>query len=149
MPSVTSNASLARFWYGGAIKGFLLSDSNAILGELTSNCNAELLTTQRDAWLAQIEILRIHLNNLDGWVFFEFNIPRMGRRVDVILVIGPTVFALEFKVGEKSHDRTAIDQVWDYALDLKNFHEASHDLAIAPILVATEAKSVPTKFEAD
>ncbi len=74
----------------------------------------------------------------------------MGRRVDVILVVGPAVFALEFKVGERAFDRAAIDQVWDYALDLKNFHEASHEVSIAPILVVTEAP-VPgqLKFEAD
>jgi hypothetical protein len=63
----------------------------------------------------------------------------MGRRIDVVLVVGPVVFAIEFKVGEKTLDRAAIDQVWDYALDLKNFHEASHHIAIVPIALATEA----------
>lgn len=149
MSSAVGKSSLARAWYAAAIRDFLLSDSKTILGSLASNCDAELLTTQRDAWLAQIEILRTRLSNLEGWIFFEFNIPRMGRRVDVILVIGPAVFALEFKVGEKTYDRTAIEQVWDYALDLKNFHAASHNLAVTPILVATEAKSVVAKFEAD
>ena len=76
-------------------------------------------------------------------IFFEFNIPRMGRRIDVVLVIGPVVFAIEFKVGEKTFDRSAIDQVWDYGLDLKNFHEASHDASIVPILIATEATECP------
>ena len=104
---------------------------------------------QRDAWLAQIDLLQAQLTGLDGWVFFEFNIPRMGRRVDVILVLGSVIFALEFKVGETGYDRSAIEQVWDYALDLKNFHEASHNVAIAPILVATEAKPLSAKFEAD
>jgi len=67
----------------------------------------------------------------------------MGRRVDVVLIIGPLVFVIEFKVGEKTFDRSAIDQVWDYALDLKNFHEASHDASILPILVVTEAQACP------
>ena len=79
----------------------------------------------------------------------EFNIPRMGRRIDVILVIG-SMFALEFKVGETTYDRAAIEQVWDYALDLKNFHEASHNVAIAPILVATESQAEsPPSSKAD
>src|SRR5205823_6532973 len=99
--------------------------------------------TQRDAWLAQIEFLRSHLIELSGSIFFEFNIPRMGRRIDVVLIIGPVVFAIEFKVGEKIFDRSAIDQVWDYGLDLKNFHEASHDTSIIPILIATEATACP------
>ena len=74
----------------------------------------------------------------------------MGRRIDTVLVIGPAVFAIEFKVGEKTFDRSAIDQVWDYGLDLKNFHEASHDVSIVPILVATEAtESPPPELRAD
>lgn len=127
----------------------MLADAQAILGNLTNNCDGSVIPTQRDAWLAQIRILRAQLSGMEGWVFFEFNIPRMGRRVDVILVIGQVVFALEFKVGEKAFDRAAIDQVWDYALDLKNFHEASHNVSIAPILVATEASSPSIKFETD
>ena len=67
----------------------------------------------------------------------------MGRRIDAVLLIGPTVFVIEFKVGEDLFDRTAIDQVWDYALDLKNFHEASHDAPVVPILVATESTDCP------
>ena len=109
-----------------------------------------MLPTQRDAWLSQIAFLRPQLGGLSGSIFFEFNIPRMGRRIDVVLVIGPVVFAIEFKVGEKTLDRAAKDQVWDYALDLKNFHKASHDVAIVPILIATEAThSPPLALHAD
>jgi hypothetical protein len=149
MSNVVSNSGLARSWYGAAIGDFLTSDANAILGKLSHHAGDGHFADQRDAWLAQIDLLRSQLNGLEGWVFFEFNIPRMGRRVDVILVLGSVIFALEFKVGETTYDRAAIEQVWDYALDLKNFHEASHNVAIAPILVATEAKSVSGRFEAD
>lgn len=114
-----------------------------MLGELARNCDFALIPTQRDAWLAQIEFLRSQLSGLSGSVFFEFNIPRMGRRIDTVLVIGAVVFAIEFKVGEKTFDRASIDQVWDYGLDLKNFHEASHDVSIVPVLVATEATQSP------
>ncbi len=80
----------------------------------------------------------------------EFSIPRMGRRIDAVLLISNGVLAVEFKVGEGSFDRAAIDQVWDYALDLKNFHEASHSLPITPILVATEAdRTAPLRLECD
>ena len=100
--------------------------------------------------MAQIEFLRSHVTGLSGSLFLEFNIPRMGRRIDAVLLIGPVVFAIEFKVGEKTFDRAAVDQVWDYALDLKNFHEASHNVSIVPILIATEAvESGPVKLEAD
>jgi hypothetical protein len=138
-----STASRFRYWYGTSIGDFLQADPNAVLGEVTANCDFNLIPTQRDAWRAQIEFLRSKLKALSGSIFFEFNIPRMGRRIDVVLLIGPVVFAIEFKVGEKTFDRSAIDQVWDYGLDLKNFHEASHDAPIIPILVATEAMQSP------
>jgi hypothetical protein len=99
---------------------------------LTLNSSFDIDRSQAAAWLTEIEFLQSKLSDLAGSIFFEFNIPRMGRRIDVVLVIGPVVFAIEFKVGEKTFDRAAIDQVWDYGLDLKNFHEASHDASIIP-----------------
>ena len=137
MSDTATPISSLRAWYGASLAEFLACDDDQILGRLTSNSDFAVLPTQRDAWITQIGILRKQVSGLTGGVFLEFKIPRMGRRVDVILVIGPAVFALEFKVGEQRFDRTAIDQVWDYALDLKNFHEASHDVAIVPILVVT------------
>src|SRR5437867_11718334 len=135
--------SSLRFWYGGSVAEFLDASSEAVLGQLAFNCEFALIPTQRDAWLAQVELLRSQLTGFTGSIFFEFNIPRMGRRIDAVLIIGPVVFAIEFKVGEKTFDRSAIDQVWDYGLDLKNFHEASHDASIIPILIATEATECP------
>ena len=109
-----------------------------------------LLPTQRDAWLGQIGFLQDHLMGLTGSLFLEFNIPRMGRRIDAVLLIGPMVFVVEFKVGESTFERAAVDQVWDYALDLKNFHEASHSISILPILIATGAKaSLPLNLQVD
>src|SRR5438876_11590086 len=141
--AVSPKAASLRFWYGASIADFLESNAEKVLGQLAFNCNFALIPAQRDSWLAQIEFLRSQLNDLSGSIFFEFNIPRMGRRIDVVLVIGPVIFAIEFKVGEKTFDRSAIEQVWDYGLDLKNFHEASHDASIIPILVATEATECP------
>jgi hypothetical protein len=63
----------------------------------------------------------------------------MGKRADVILLIQNTVFVLEFKVGSTRYSSSAINQVFDYALDLKNFHKESHHTRIVPILVATKA----------
>jgi len=149
MSNVVNNTGLARYWYGASIAGFLACDVNDILGQFARHAGDGHFSDQRDAWLTEIDLLKTQLTGLEGWIFFEFNIPRMGRRVDVILVLGSVIFALEYKVGETTYDRAAIEQVWDYALDLKNFHEASHNVAIAPILVATEAKSLSAKFEAD
>ena len=130
--------------------GFVGASAHEIVGQLTLNSSFDIDRTQAAAWLAEIEFLQSKLSDLAGSIFFEFNIPRMGRRIDVVLVIGPVIFAVEFKVGEKTFDRSAIDQVWDYGLDLKNFHEASHDASIIPILIATEATECPQiEFEPD
>jgi hypothetical protein len=132
-----------RAWYGASITEFLHTDPDTVGGRLTRNSDFTVLTAQRDAWLAQIRVLQGHLSGLAGSLFMEFSIPRMGRRIDTVLVIGPVVFAVEFKVGESVFDRSARDQVWDYALELKNFHEASHYASIVPILIATGAVASP------
>ena len=80
------------------------------------------------------------LLNYTGQIYFEYSIPRIGHRIDVLLVIDSVIFILEFKVGEKTYTSYAIDQVTDYALDLKNFHETSQNKFIAPILISTMAK---------
>src|SRR5713101_9271245 len=99
----------------------------------------DLTGTQRDAWLEQAEILKRALAGHQGALYLEFTIPRMGRRIDALVIIGPVVFVLEFKVGEREFSSSDIDQVVDYALDLKNFHEGSHGVHIAPVLICTEA----------
>lgn len=95
---------------------------------------------QKNAWLAQIDILKATLVGIaKGRLYFEYSIPRMGKRADNILIICNLIFVIEFKVGESFYSATAKNQVIDYCLDLKNFHSQSHDKKIIPILVATEA----------
>jgi len=130
---------LRREYYSDSITAFSRTPPDEILGQLVRNCDFDLGQTQRDAWLAEIEILQNSLSGREGQVYFEYSIPRMGKRIDVVLLIGSAVFVLEFKVGEKEFTSHANDQAFDYALDLKNFHEASHDRLIAPVLVATKA----------
>jgi hypothetical protein len=130
-------ASLPRAYYIATVDVFLEQTSEAVLGALVSNSELPVELAQRNAWLEQITILRSTLPGIVGTLFLEFNIPRMGRRVDAVLVSGPVVFVIEFKIGARGYFREDVDQVWDYALDLKNFHEGSHGAAILPILVAT------------
>ena len=135
-PSTTPER-MKRFYYKGTIKEFLDESPQGVLGQLTQASAFSVERTQTDAWLAEIGILKGTLDGLEGTVYFEYSIPRMGRRIDVLALIGAIVFVLEFKVGATEFDSSAIDQVWDYALDLKNFHEATHNLFVAPILIAT------------
>jgi DUF2075 family protein len=130
---------MKRAYYSDTIYAFMRSDAATILGKLTQGSDFPVEQTQRGAWLSQIEILKSILCDCVGTIYFEYSIPRMGERIDVVLLIGSVVFVLEFKVGEREFPRYAVDQVCDYALDLKNFHEPSHNCCIAPILVATKA----------
>lgn len=132
---------MQRSYYADDIERFCATSKQNILGILAQNNEFDLNREQRDAWTAQIEILQPLLKGYRGRIFFEYTIPRMGRRIDVLLVIQQVIFILEFKIGEGQYSSYAIDQVWDYALDLKNFHETSHSLPIAPILFASEAKA--------
>mgnify|MGYP001241960291 FL=1 len=128
-----------RHYYSDKIQNFQSTSAIAILGELVNNNEFPTELAQRTAWNYQIDILKSILSHVEGLVFFEYAIPRMGRRIDVVLIIKNVIFVLEFKVGEKDFLLSGIDQVWDYALDLKNFHETSHDHFVAPILIATSA----------
>src|SRR5688572_18742973 len=109
---------MQRYFYSNTVKRFLTQSSDEILGALARNSGFSDDQTQKGAWLQQIEILRHCLVGKTGRVFFEYSIPRMGRRVDVVLIIENVIFVLEFKVGETAFLSTSIDQVWDYALDL-------------------------------
>lgn len=133
---------MKREYYSDSIASFLKAEPDEILGKLASENKFSLEQTQRDSWEEEIRILREVLGAYQGHIYFEYSIPRMGQRIDVVVIIGAVIFVLEFKIGMKEFQRHAIDQVWDYALDLKNFHETSHNCLIAPVLIATEAKTV-------
>lgn len=132
---------MPRFYYSDTLTNFFSTDPALILGKLAKANEFALEQTQRGAWEQEISILKQALLGYTGQIYFEYSIPRMGKRIDVVLLISSVIFILEFKVGQVRFEANALDQVWDYALDLKNFHETSHDPAIAPILVATEASS--------
>ncbi len=135
---------MRREYYSDTIADFLKSTPTEILGKLVQSNDFALEQTQRDAWIAEIYILQKTLQPYKGSIYFEYSIPRMGKRIDVVVITGSTIFILEFKVGETEFPSYATDQVWDYALDLKNFHETSHEHFIAPILIATKAKNTIT-----
>lgn len=141
--SSVSDGTLSRFWHGSTVAEFQIAKPDSIVAQMVRNGEFDLLSTQRDAWLFQIGFLQSQLANLTGSLFLEFSIPRMGRRIDAVLLVGAVIFVIEFKVDAHAFERAAIDQAWDYALDLKNFHEASHAASIVPILIATEAKTSP------
>ena len=135
-----------RAYYSDTIYQFLDKSPDEVLGQLTRGAGADgwaVETTQNSAWLEQIRILKEILAPYRnrGAVYFEYSIPRLGKRIDVLAIIESVVFVLEFKVGKDEFTAYAIDSVYDYALDLKNFHETSHAPPIAPIAIPTHART--------
>src|SRR5262249_44903571 len=118
---------------------FCSADCDAIFGRMARQNDFDLTVSQREAWLEQTTILQKALLRHAGAIYLEFIIPRMGRRIDAVVIIGAVIFVLEFKVGERDFRVPDVDQVVDYALDLQNFHEGSHDAYIAPVLICTQA----------
>jgi hypothetical protein len=137
---------MKRAYYSNNIQDFLIEPDSSILGELTANhSNRTLEELQVNAWRKQITILKDQLRGFGGQIYFEFAIPRMGKRVDNIVIINNVAYIIEFKVGDGGYEKHAIEQVIDYTIDLKNFHEGSHKIKLIPVLVATNATSVTEK----
>lgn len=134
-----------RAFYQSSVPNFLKSDNDKILGEINkNNYSFETKIQQKNTWIKEIEILKRELKNLideDSRILFEYVIPRMGKRIDNVILYKNIIFLLEFKCGNNCYYSSDYDQVYDYALDLKNFHKESGDKLIVPILIATEAPS--------
>ena len=139
---------MTRSYYSNSIPNFLIDDGDKILGQLIRNHNFATENLQRNAWIKQIEILKLALNLFKGGqIYFEFSIPRMGKRVDNILIINDFIFVIEFKVGDTEYQKHSIEQAVDYCLDLQNFHEGSHHEKIVPVLISTKARSIKNILE--
>jgi len=140
-------------YYSNPIENFILDNSNEILGELVNSHTFELNDLQRNSWVKEISILKLSLeNHPNGYICLEYSIPRMGKRADAVLIVNNIIVILEFKVGSNTYNSGDLDQVLDYALDLKNFHEQSHDNVILPVLVATDGSDINndlTKYDDD
>lgn len=134
--------AIERYYYSDKIEDFYTKSPDCILGELTRKTVHDINRKTTNSWNEEIDILKKVIAKYagQGSIFFEYNIPRMGKRADVILLINNIVIVLEFKTAEQKSSYESIMQVWDYALDLKNFHEGSLNRPIIPILVVTHEK---------
>lgn len=150
-PAHTPTGGYRRYGYGQPLSVFLSAETNTIIGELTFRSAFDVDQTQVIAWRGTVDCLRQALAPwiTEGHLFLEFDVPRLGRRIDAVLVVGHMVFVIEFKVGAGRFLAQDIDQVVDYALDLKHFHETSHAVLMVPVLVATEARAATVQAAID
>lgn len=138
-------------YYSDTLDEFLDKPVNQILGSISINDQSQDTNiNQRNAWFSEISILKKQLDWLrDGYILFEYTIPRLGKRIDTVLLVNNLIFVLEFKIANDRYSSVACDQVYDYALDLHDFHEQSRNNTIIPIVVATQAPSVENRFNID
>lgn len=132
-----------RYFYHAKLQDFIQESFDSIFSKLCSNDEGDSVRTQKNAWEEEIALLKYALHNYkdeDAWITFEYSLIRLGKRIDAVLLLRERVFVLEFKVGSKEFLKEDLDQVLDYALDLKNFHQTSKDRTIIPILIATKAE---------
>ena len=148
-------------FYAAPVEEFLTASEEEVYAPLASPHGYTLAAlkswgaVQQSAWRLQLPVLRAALDDLVApppaapapWIHLEFDIPRLGRRVDAVLVTQKCVIPIEFKVGAKKFERLDEEQAWDYGLDLKNFHAPSHAAAIFPILCATEARDSDRRWK--
>ena len=130
-----------RAYYSAPLSDFLQQSTNEILGIIhTNDSSAETTIQQSNTWETEVTILKDQLRNLpDGRIIFEYTIPRMGKRGDVVVLTHNIVFLLEFKCGDTEYRQSTYDQVYDYALDLRNFQKESHDKLLVPMMISTRA----------
>ena len=134
---------MQRAYYSARIREFVVEKPETLLGKLMVSDEFSTTDLQKNAWRKEIDILQDQLRSVEnGDIAFEYTIPRIGHRIDVVCIIHGLIFLLEFKVGDSEYRKSTADQVMDYALDLKYFHELSADRYIIPISIPTEAPSV-------
>lgn len=138
-----------RFFYKSSLSDFIEDSVDMIFGKISRNDEGDSVAEQKYAWAEEIEVMQhtlIPWKDEVGEIIFEYSIPRLGKRIDVVVLLRGIVFVIEFKAGQSVYLQADMEQVMDYALDLKNFHLDSHHRTIVPILVATEAKHNSNKL---
>jgi len=99
---------------------------------------------QEFAWARQVSALRAALEDAGGaaWtVALEYDLLRLEKRVDAVIVTDRAILVLEFKTG--APNAAMLAEAEDYALDLRDFHAGSRRHPIVPVLVAGDAPFVP------
>ena len=140
---------MPNFQYADTISGFLSKSEGEIVHILTENNEfSSIRRTTMDSWHEEVRTIRKALSEYkeeNGFVAFEYTIPRVGGRIDCIIGLRGILFVLEFKTGEEQNADADKEQLEQYVIDLKNFHFESYDIPIAPIWVVPQAELSPVK----
>lgn len=100
---------------------------------------------QLHAWEAEVTLLQRVLASpiwVGATLALEYEMLRLEKRIDTVLVTDRAIFVLEFKVGRSPLTPASLAQVEDYAQDLWDFHSGSRQHPIIPVLVQTENERI-------
>jgi len=134
-------------YYRATLEAFLAQSDGEILGALAAGLGVEghvtAYTAQTTAWQEQVVALRsafewlcdIQPEAIEWTLLLEYPIPRRQKRIDAVVLSRQRIYCLEFKTGGQKLPHSALNQVEDYALDLRDFHEASLSREIIPVVV--------------
>ena len=132
-------------YYRAPLRRFVQESASSILGDLAvANGDARfpLAPEAIDAWRLQLPTLMNGCAKLlaavpaaaDYELLLEYPIPRVGKRIDAVLLMNDVIVAIETKTG---HAPTAAErQVDDYAIYLACFHEPSAGRTIVPLVIS-------------
>lgn len=138
-----------NFYYGNDLENFCLEDDTKIIGILTKNSEFDVNANQVGSWKYQIKYLKNILKNYSGKIYFEYNIPRIGKRIDIVIIINGVIITVEFKISDKSFNQSDKDQALGYGVELKNFHKESHDKKIYTLLFVDNEDNVDENNNAE
>lgn len=86
-----------RCLYRAPFKSFINADAFYVLGRLHDGYHGQALTTTDEAWLGEIRLLQEALlpwKDEEAEIIFEYDIPRLGKRIDVVLLLRAIIFCL-------------------------------------------------------
>lgn len=136
-------------FFSSTLRNLLTASISEVLGILAdgnSRARFPITPEQIEAWKFQLPPLQRAASELirkvsgSGlWtVLLEYPIPRIGKRIDCVLLARDVIAVLEFKTGISP--ASGIAQAEDYAAMLRDFHEPSHGRVVAPVAVYHAAK---------
>ena len=143
------------YGWAGSVREFVATDLRSTAHILSEGHRAHYgdrpSGEQASAWQHELEWLAAALHAVEGasdWgLILEYELPfEGGRRPDVVVLAGDSILVLEFK-ERPGVSRADIDQVDAYARDIQDYHSASRNRRVLPILVLTSRGALNDTFE--
>ncbi|MCU1330645.1 MAG: hypothetical protein JWN34_6015 [Bryobacterales bacterium] len=145
--------------YSGRLSAFINAENVQLLGTLTGGLAREGFDTTRDttfSWEHEFVELQTSLRDLakalpasaEWTLLLEYILPVVGQRIDCVLLADDIIYVIEYKCGESTTGRAALQQAQDYALNLADFHEESRGRRAIPIAVGSFRGLVPVDLKA-